>query len=100
MISHIESKKEFFKRIYMNLFAEQKQTHKLRKQIFGYQRGQMRGRNGEKDGLGVWDRHMHTGVCGMIGQWGPAVEHSELYPIFCYNLCGKESEREWMHVHV
>ena len=51
MISHIESKKEFFKRIYMNLFAEQKQTHKLRKQIYGYQRGQVRGR----DGLGVWD---------------------------------------------
>ena len=35
----------------------------------------------------------HTGVCGMIGQWGPAVEHRELYPVFCDNLDGKEFEK-------
>ena len=28
---------------------------------------------GGRDGLGVWDWHMHTEVYGMIGQWGPAV---------------------------
>ena len=28
---------------------------------------------GGKDGLGVWDYHMHTEVYGMIGQQGPAV---------------------------
>ena len=27
------------KKIQMNLFAEQKQTHRYRKQIYGYQRG-------------------------------------------------------------
>ena len=48
-----------------------------------------------RDGLGVWDWHMPRKVYGMSGQWGLAVEHSELYPIFCDNLCGKESEREW-----
>ena len=30
-------------------------------------------RGGGRDGLGVWDWHMHTEVYGMIGQWGPAV---------------------------
>ena len=34
----------------MNLFAEQKETHRLWK-TYGYQRGQVGGR----DGLGVWD---------------------------------------------
>ena len=58
-------------------------------------------------GLGVWHWHMHTEVFGIIGQWGPAVEHKELYPIwgpavehrelyppFWDNLCGKGIERE------
>ena len=43
----------------------------------------------ERDGLGVWDWHMHTELYGMIGQQGPAVEHREPYPIFCDHLCGK-----------
>ena len=39
---------------------------------YGYQRG--RAEDGRvRDGLGVWDCHMHTEVYGMIGQWGPAV---------------------------
>ena len=28
---------------------------------------------GGGNGLGVWDWHMHTGVCGMTGKWGPSV---------------------------
>ena len=53
----------------MNLFAEQKQTHRLWK-TYDYQKGQV----GEgRDGLGVWDWHMHTEVYEMIGQWGPVV---------------------------
>ena len=31
----------------MNLFAEQKQTHKLWKQTYGYQRGQVGGWTGD-----------------------------------------------------
>ena len=31
-------------------------THKLRKQIYGYQRGKVEGR----DKLGGWDEHIHT----------------------------------------
>ena len=33
----------------MNLFTKQKQTHRLRKQTYGYQRGKM-----GRDTLGVW----------------------------------------------
>ena len=35
-------------------------------------------------------------VHGMTGQRGPALQHRELYPIYV----GKESEREWMCIHV
>ena len=46
----------------MNLFAEQKQTHRLwKKKTYGYQRGWVGGR----DGLGVWDWHLHTVVYSM-----------------------------------
>ena len=38
------------KRIQMNLFTKQKQTHRHRKQIYGYQRGK-----GGRDKLGSWD---------------------------------------------
>ena len=35
----------------MNLFVKQKQTHRHRKQIYGYQREKVRG----EDKLGGWD---------------------------------------------
>ena len=41
----------------MNLFTDQKQTHRLRKQIYGYQRG----REGS-DTFGLWDFRLHTTV--------------------------------------
>ena len=47
MISHVESKKM----TQMNLFTKQTQTHRLQKQIYGYQRGKVR----RRDKLGVWD---------------------------------------------
>ena len=33
-----------------------------------------------------WDWHIHTVVYRMADGWGPAVQHKELYPIFCDNL--------------
>ena len=44
---YVESKKV----IQMNLFTKQKQTHRLRKQTYDYQRGKVGGR----DKLAVWD---------------------------------------------
>ena len=52
----------------MSLFRKQKQTHRLRKQTYGYQRGKV----GGKDGLELCDWHMYTTVYGMHGQWRPA----------------------------
>ena len=37
----------------MNLFTKQIQTHRSRKQTYGYQRGQLGAEEGE-DKLGVW----------------------------------------------
>ena len=37
--------------IQVNLFTKQKQTHRLREQIYGYRRGKVGGR----DKLGGWD---------------------------------------------
>ena len=39
------------KMIQMNLFTKQKQTHRLRKQTYDYQRRKV----GKRDKLGVWD---------------------------------------------
>ena len=69
----------------MSLFRNRKQTHRHRKQTYGYQKGKVWGR----DGLGAWDWHINTIVCGMDGQQGPAAQHWELYSIFCDNLYGK-----------
>ena len=43
---HVESEKM----IQMDLFTKQKQTHRHRKQVYGYQRGK-----GRSDKLGMWD---------------------------------------------
>ena len=37
----------------MNLFTQQKQTQRFQKQKYGYQRGNVEGR----DKLGTWDLH-------------------------------------------
>ena len=37
--------------IHMNLFTKQKQTHRQRKQTYGYQRG----KEGVRDKLGIWE---------------------------------------------
>ena len=67
--------------------------------MYGYQRGQVG--EGGRYGQGNWDWHIHTEVYRMIGQQGPAVQHRELYPVFCDNLCGKRiSAREWIYVNV
>lgn len=55
---------------------------------------------GGEDELGVWGWHVHTEVPRMIGQRGPAALHRELCPILLIICVGKDSEREWMCVHV
>ena len=53
----------------MNLFMKEKQTHRLRKQTYGYQKGKVGGR----DQLGGWDQHIHTTIYEIDNQQGPTV---------------------------
>ena len=50
----------------MNSFT--KQTHRHRKQTYGYQRG-----NGGRDKLGAWNEQIHTTINKIYKQQGPAV---------------------------
>ena len=52
-----------------NFHMLQARPKRKRKQIYGYQVGQVKGR----DGLGFWDWYMHTFVYGMDGQQGPSI---------------------------
>ena len=63
----------------MNLFTKQKQTHRYRKQTYGYQRGM----GGGRDKLGVWDQQIHTTIYEIDKQQEPTVQHRELYSISC-----------------
>ena len=53
----------------MNLFTKQKQTHRLRKQTYGYQTGKVGGRGK----LGVWDWYIHITIFKIGNQQGPTV---------------------------
>ena len=53
----------------MNLLSKQKQTHRLKNQTDGYQRGKVRGRIK----LGGWDEHIYTTIYKIDNQQGPIV---------------------------
>ena len=58
----------------MNLFTKQKQIYRYQKQTYGYQMGNMVGRNK----AGRWDEHTHTTTRKRDNQQGPIVQHREL----------------------
>ena len=65
----------------MKLFAKQKQTHRHRKQTYGYQKG-----NGGEDELGVWDQQVHAAIDTIAEQQEPTAQHRELYSASRNNL--------------
>ena len=69
----------------MNLVTKQKQAHRLREQIYGYQGRRVGGR----DRLEVWDSHVHTAIFKIDNQQVPTVLHRELCSILCNKLNGK-----------
>ena len=69
-----------------NLFMRQKQTHRRREWIYGYQRGKGFG----KHTLGVWNWQEKTALFKMDNQQGPIVQHRELCSVLCNNLNGKK----------
>ena len=68
-----------------NELTKQKETHRLREQTYGCQRGIMGGRESQ----GVWDRHVYTAIFKMDYQQGPPVQFTELYSMLCGSLDGK-----------
>ena len=79
----------------MNLFTKQKQTHRHRKQTYGYQRGNMGGGINQE----FWN-NIYTLVYKVDKQQGPTVQHREPYSIFCKTYIGKESEKEYIFLYV
>ena len=67
----------------MNLFTEQKQTHRHRKQTWS-----PKGIAGVgwRHKLGVWDEHIHSTTYKMGKQQGPTVQNRDLYSISYNNL--------------
>ena len=55
--------------MWSNELTKEKQTHRIRKQTYGCQRGKV----AERDKLGVWDWHMHTTIIKIDNQQGPPV---------------------------
>ena len=55
--------------IQINLFTEQKQTHRHTKQTDSYQRGKV----GRRDKLGIWEEHIHTTIYKTDEQQGSTV---------------------------
>ena len=62
----------------MNLFTKQKQTHRRRKQTYGYQRGKA-----GSDKLELWDQQIQSTIYKIDKQQDPTVQHMELYSISC-----------------
>ena len=53
----------------MNLFTKQKQTHRLRGQIYGCQRGRVRWRDSKR----VWKGHVHIAIFEIDNQQASSV---------------------------
>ena len=81
------------KMIQKNLFAKQKQNHRVWK-TYGYQRGQA---VGGRDGLGVWDWHICTLRYMKRRANGDLLYSTESSTQYSVIICvGKESERDQM----
>ena len=82
----------------MNLFM--KETHRLRKKTYGYQRGKVGG-EGWISGLGLAYAHYCAWkVNTMEGQQGSAEQHRELSQYSVITYMGKESKKEWICVYI
>ena len=69
----------------MKLFIKQKQTRRLREQIYGWRSGEV----GGSDSLGVQDGQVHTALFEMDDQQGPTDKHTELCSMLCSSLGGR-----------
>ena len=82
----------------MNLFAIQKQTHRLRERTYSEQGGRI----GERDSSGVWDGFVHTAV--PILKWvtnkDPLYSTGNSTQYHMATWRGEEFGEEWIYVYV
>ena len=77
----------------MNLFTKDKQTHRLRKQTYGYQRGKVRGGINQEVGINMCTLYIKQ----IIDKDLPySTGNSTQYSVITY--MGKESEKEQIYV--
>ena len=79
----------------MNLFTKQKQTHRLRKQIYGYQGVRQGGINWEI-GIDIYTRLYIKQITNQNLLYSTG--NSTQYSVMTY--MGKESKKEWICVYV
>ena len=83
------------KKIQMNLFTKQKQTHRHRKQTYGYQRG-WQGRGEKNKSLGLMDTHYYMQIDERQGLLDSTEDYTQ-YLVTAYN--GKDSGKEYADVY-
>ena len=76
-----------------NLFTKQKQTQRFQKQTYGYQRESVE----ERDGLRVWDWHIHTTTYKDWSVTGTYYRAQGNLFVLCDNLYG---ERIWKRMSI
>ena len=54
-----------------------------------------RGRDGGRDGQGLWDGHGHTAVLNMENQQGPAGQRRNSAPCLAITYRGREATKEY-----
>ena len=79
----------------MNLFTKQKQSHRYRKQTYGYQGGKRAGINWEIE-IDIYTLLYIKQIVNKNLVY--SIRNSTQYSVMTY--VGKESKKEWMYVYV
>ena len=73
----------------MNLSTKQKQTHRHRKQTYGYQRGKL-----GRDKLGVWGEQIHSTIYKIVNNKDLLYSTGNYIQCLVITYNGKESENK------
>ena len=81
----------------MNLFTKQEQTHRHRKQTYGYQRGKEEGR---RDKLGVWDQQIQTTIYKINNNKVLLYSIGNYIQYLVINYNGKEYANIYIYIYI
>ena len=80
----------------MNLFTKQKQTHRHRKQTYGYQRGKVGGGINQEFGVKIYTLLYTKQITNKNLLYSTG--NSTQYLVITYNR--KESKKEYIHIYI